>query len=108
MGKTQLSVEFTRILSIMILLMLSRSLQAISMYIGIINDVFMLTKDGRGSSLPPGWSAIGGQIQSAYTTGDYEYDDLGLGNSVCESFFALRFCPADPCRVQVDLQQARQ
>lgn len=35
----------------------------------------------KGSDLPPGWSAIGGQTQSAYTSDNVDKADLGFGHS---------------------------
>ncbi|KAF8865226.1 amidase signature enzyme [Acephala macrosclerotiorum] len=34
-----------------------------------------------GSQIMPGWSAVGGQCQSAYTKGDVDLSDTGLGHS---------------------------
>ena len=30
----------------------------------------------------PGWSAVGGQTQSAYTVGDVDLSDNGMGHTV--------------------------
>ncbi|KAL2064596.1 hypothetical protein VTL71DRAFT_3733 [Oculimacula yallundae] len=35
----------------------------------------------KGSKIMPGWSAIGGQAQSAYTSGDVDLSDTGLGHT---------------------------
>ena len=35
----------------------------------------------KSSNIMPGWSAIGGQTQSAYTQGDVDLQDTGLGHS---------------------------
>ncbi|KAH8601745.1 amidase signature domain-containing protein [Bisporella sp. PMI_857] len=43
----------------------------------------------KGSGLPPGWSAIRGQCQSAYTSDDFDLDDLGFGHSVSSLFTFL-------------------
>jgi amidase len=38
----------------------------------------------RGTGLPSGWSAVGGQTQSAYVKGGYRPDDESDGYSVSE------------------------
>jgi len=43
----------------------------------------------RASRTMPGWSAVGGQTQSAYTRGNVDLSDTGLGHSVRNSSTAV-------------------
>ena len=52
----------------------------------------------------PGWSALGGQAQSAYTTGDVDLNDTGLGYSV-RFLKVLLYTHLICFRVQVALRQ---
>lgn len=45
-------------------------------------SVRQLMISSRGSNIMPGWSALGGQAQSAYTTGAVDLTDRALGHSV--------------------------